>query len=125
MALDRQIINVNEYALQAPPEEFVAAIGALAARTEAEGHPGVLSYRFFVNAGEGTAGAVIVYEDAAAWMEHHRLAYQWEEMPQLQATVALERLAMFGPLNDEMREWVDNAGFSFIHYDELAAGFSR
>ena len=67
MAIDDQIVNVNEYDLAATAGEFVEAITALARRTETEGDPGVLRYQFFVNRETETAIATIVYRDAAAW----------------------------------------------------------
>ena len=69
-ASERMIINVNEYELVDTAEAYAEAITALAERTEREGHPGVLSYRFYVNEGKGTAGATIVYADADAWVAH-------------------------------------------------------
>lgn len=123
--IDQNVINVNEYELKASPGEFSAAIERLAERTMSEGHPGVLGYRFFVNAAANTAGAVIVYEDVDAWLAHHRMAYEWEEMPALQATVSLKRLTWFGPFTEEVEAWRSNAGLTFDYYDALAAGFNR
>ena len=123
--LVKQIINVNEYELAESAEAYTAAISALAHRTEAEGHPGVLRYQFYVNETDGSAGATIVYADAAAWVAHHQMAYQWEEMAALQATVSLQRLTVLGPVDDTIRRWVSNAGFVINHYDTLAAGFVR
>ena len=74
---------------------------------------------------KSTAGNVIQYAASDAWLAHHQLAYQWDEMPTLQATVALKRLTLFGPLNDELRAWIDGTGLAYIHYDESAAGFIR
>jgi hypothetical protein len=125
--LPLQVIQVNHYALDEPPDVYVAAIKALAKRTETEGHSGVLGYKFFVNASDNTAGAVITYANADAWLGHHQLAYQWDEMVQLQATVSLKRVDLFGPLNDEVRAFMANVKLKFdhSHYDELAAGFVR
>ena len=122
-----QIIQVNHYTLVEPADVFVAAIQALAKRTETEGHPGVLGYKFFVNTSDNSAGAVITYADAAAWMSHHQMAYQWSEMVHLQATVALKRIDLFGPLNEEVEAFVANAkaNFDYSHYDKMAAGFVR
>lgn len=125
MAIDQQVIQVNRYQLVDTPEAFTEAIQALARRTEREGHPGVLKYQFYVNSDEGTAGASIVYENADAWVGHHRLAYEWEEMPVLQATVKLQGLLLFGPLNDELEGWLTGGDLDLIHYDSLAAGFER
>jgi quinol monooxygenase YgiN len=119
------IIQVTEYELADTAETYIDAISALADRTDREGHPGVLGYQFYVNRTENTAGAVIQYADSDAWLAHHRMAYQWVEMPALQATVALKRLTLFGPLNDELRAWIGGTGLEYIHYDEAAAGFIR
>jgi hypothetical protein len=127
MGLEHQIVNVNEYELVDTPEAFTAAISALARRTEAEGHPGVLAYRFYVSADAQLASATIVYEDADAWLGHHRIAYTWPEMPALQATVRLQRLTFLGPFNDALAEWVSDAGITvpLVHIDTFAAGFVR
>lgn len=125
MQVGQQVVNVNEYELRATPDEFIEAISALARRTEADGHPGVLLYQFYVNPEQETAGAVIVYSDAAAWLAHHHMAYEWEEMASLQATVALQRLTILGPLDQEVEDWLGEAGLSFTHYTTIAAGFMR
>jgi quinol monooxygenase YgiN len=123
--LSTQVVQVTHYNLVQSRDAFIAAIQALAKRTEAEGHPGVLGYKFFANTNTETAGAVITYTDASAWLAHHQIAYQWEEMPQLQATVKLQSLALFGPLNEEVEAWIQKAGLPYTHYDLLAAGFVR
>ena len=125
MEIGTRVIQVNEYELEAPAHTYIDAIAALARRTKAEGDLGVLTYQFYVDADDGTAGAMIVYEAAEAWVAHHRLAYQWEEMAALQATVALRRLTVFGPLSEAVEESLAGAGISFTHYDTFAAGFVR
>jgi hypothetical protein len=125
MSIDQQTIQINEYDLLDTPEAFSKAIAAVARRTETEGHPGVVGYFFYVNAEENTGGATILYENAEAWIAHHQIAYQWEEMPAFQATVKLKRLTLLGPLNDELETWLTNAGAVYTHYDTLAAGFTR
>ncbi len=125
MAIEDQIVNVNEYHLAASADEFVAAIAALAQRTETEGESGVLRYQFYVNSEEGSALAIIVYRDADAWLEHHRLAYTWPEMARLQATVKLDRLTFLGPLNDEIEAMASGIDVPIVRCDTLAAGFAR
>ena len=125
MEIGTRVIQVNEYELDAPASTYVDAIAALARRTEAEGHSGVLTYQFYVDAHAGIAGATIVYEDADAWLAHHQLAYQWQEMAALQATISLKRLTVFGPLSEGVERWLAGAGLSHTHYDTLAAGFVR
>jgi quinol monooxygenase YgiN len=125
VAIENQIVNINEYRLDASADEFVSAIGALAGRTESEGESGVLRYQFYVNRDDGTASAVIVYRDSEAWLEHHRLAYTWHEMAKLQATVKLTRLTFLGPLNDEIEAMASGIDVPIVRSDTLAAGFTR
>ncbi len=125
MAVEQRIININEYDLVDSAEAFSTAIAAVARRTQDEGHQGVLGYFFYVNAEDRTGGATIVYRDAEAWLAHHRIAYEWDEMPTFQATVQLKRVTLFGPLNDELEDWLSNAKIPYTHYDRLAAGFER
>ena len=110
---------------------FTEAIAAVAERTRTEGLAGVLSYRFFVSAETGTAGAVIVYEDADVWIAHHEMIPSWEEMPAFQATVTLKRAVLFGPLSPAMEVWLDKSGIresadiELALHGDLAAGFDR
>lgn len=117
------IINVNEYDLTGDASSFVTAITALAERTKREGHPGVTAYRWYLDEEQLTAGAVIMYEDAAAWVGHHELAYQWEEMGALQGAVSLRRLVFMGAPSDEIKEWVGKANLPLVEYETWAAGF--
>lgn len=127
MPLANQIININEYELLTSEEEFVAAISAVAARTKRDGHPGVLSYQFFVDGPSKKAGACITYADADTWLAHHELAYGWEEMPAFQNNVRLARVSLFGPLNDGMRAWLEKANVpcEVLRVNKHAAGFVR
>lgn len=125
MSIEQQIVNVNEYDLAAPADDFVAAIDDLARRTEGEGEPGVLRYQFYVDRAGGSAIAMIVYRDAEAWLEHHRIAYEWPEMAALQATVRLTRLTFLGPLDERIRAMAAGVDVPIGYCDTLAAGFSR
>lgn len=125
MSIDRQIVNVNEYQLAASADQFAETITALAQRTEAEGEQGVLRYQFYVNSDDDVAVATIVYRDAEAWLEHHRLAYTWPEMAALQSTVQLQKLTFLGPLNEEIEAMASGIDVPIIYCDTLAAGFSR
>ena len=125
MGVEDQIVQVNEYDLVASADEFVAAIEALAQKTEAEGESGVLRYQFYVDSDAGSALATINYRNADAWIEHHRLAYTWSEMGKLQATVELRRLTLLGPLNDEIEAMASGIDVPIVRCDTLAAGFAR
>jgi quinol monooxygenase YgiN len=125
MPIEDQIVNVNEYRLAASADAFIAAIEAVAQRTDAEGEPGVLRYQFYVNRADESAVATIVHRDADAWVEHHRLACTWPEMAALQATVELRQLTFLGPLNDEIEAMAAGIDVPVARCDTLAAGFAR
>ena len=127
MSVERQIININEYELLTSGNDFTVAIRAVADRTEREGHPGVLSYQFFVDEPNRTAGACIIYVDADAWLAHHEMAYCWEEMPTFQKNVRLTRASLLGPLNEGMRAWLEKANIpcDVFRVNNHAAGFER
>lgn len=127
MSLENQIISINEYELLTSEEDFKSAISAVAARTEREGHPGILSYQFFVDGPRKKASACITYADADTWLAHHETAYGWEEMPAFQRNVQLARASLFGPLNDGMRVWLEKANLpcEVFSVNTHAAGFVR
>lgn len=116
---------LNHYHLLGSAADFTRAITALAARVQAEGDPGVLSYRFYT--GENTARAVIDYANPAAWIGHHDIAMAWPEMLALHAIARLADVTFLGPLNDEIRAYLAgsnlkaqiDSGYTF------AAGFQR
>ena len=85
----------------------------------------MLRYQFYADSENDTAGATITYTDADAWVADHRLAYQWEEMPKLQAIVKLRSLTLFVPLSEELDDWLDSAELEYSHNDRFAAGFVR
>lgn len=125
--LKTTLTAVNSYTLAGPADGFTAATVALAARVEAEGHPGVLSYRFFVNAAEGTARAVVDYANADAWIGHHEIAMAWPEMKALHAAATLSDVTFLGALTAEIRDWLRASALKArIHEGHIfAAGFSR
>ncbi|HEV7305974.1 hypothetical protein [Ensifer sp.] len=69
----------------------------MANRVAAEGDPGVLSYRFFVNGSEGSARGVIDYSSPAAWIGHHDTAMGWPEMTALHVVVVLSEVVFLAP----------------------------
>jgi len=127
MSVESQIININEYELLTSAEDFTVAIRAVAERTKHEGHPGVLSYQFFVDEPNRSAGACITYADADAWLAHHEMAYGWEEMPTFQQNVRLTRASLLGPLNEGVRAWLEKASIpcEVFRVNNHAAGFER
>lgn len=110
--MKQRLTILNLYELKAPPDHFARAIDALARRVEAEGDPGVLSYRFFVNASEGTARGVIDYSNPAAWIDHHDIAMSWPEMSALHDVAALSEVVFLGAMTSEIQAWIDNSSLS-------------
>ncbi|WP_238365611.1 putative quinol monooxygenase [Mesobacterium pallidum] len=100
---------LNRYALLGTAEAFRAAITALATRVEAEGHPGVLGYRFFLDPERGEARAVIDYADDAAWLGHHDIAMGWPEMTALHAAARLDEITFLGAVTPAIRAWIDGS----------------
>lgn len=110
--IDSRLTILNLYELKRTPEDFEIAIGALARRVEAEGHPGVLSYRFFLNTSERTARGVIDYKDSDAWIGHHDIAMRWPEMTALHAAATLAEVIFLGPLTSEVQAWIENSALT-------------
>ncbi len=118
---------LNRYRLTGSAEAFEAAIERLATRVEAEGHPGVLSYRFFVNPAEASARAVIDYDSPAAWVGHHNIAMGWPEMAALHAVATLDEVIFLGPLTPEIERWIAGSTLTarIRHGYRFASGFRR
>lgn len=118
---------LNRYNLTATPEDFEHAIQSLASRVERQGHPGVLSYRFFVNAADMSARAVIDYSDANAWIGHHDIAMGWDEMKLLHSVAELAEVTFLGPLTPQIEKWIASSSLTAVirHGNEYAAGFRR
>lgn len=121
------IAVVNHYRLLAGRQAFLSAVAALSKRVEAEGHRGVLEYRFHCSDEAGEGRAMVRYRDAEAWLAHHDLAMGWPEMARLRAAAELEEINLFGPITDAMRDWFDRMGLAakVRHHGEPVAGFRR
>lgn len=118
---------MNLYVLKQSAAQFRAAISALSARVEREGHAGVQSYRFFLSEAEGQARAVIDYADASAWMGHHHIAMGWPEMATLHAAASLDDITFLGEVSPEITDWLATSGLKArVHTGYgFAAGFRR
>ncbi|MEY4695714.1 MAG: hypothetical protein RIT14_142 [Pseudomonadota bacterium] len=121
------ICVLNHYDLIGPPEAFGTAIAALAARVQAEGHPGLRGYRFYLNADAGRAQAVIDYADAAAWIGHHDQAMPWPEMRALHAVARLAEITFLGPVPPDIEAWLARSGLTarLVRGYRPVAGFQR
>jgi hypothetical protein len=120
-----EITVVNTYALR-DGLAFEAAVAALANRVEREGHPGVLSYRFY-RPSEQVGKAVVSYARPEVWMGHHDLIVGWPETATVWAAGELTEIMVFGPVTDVMLAWLERAGMlgRLQHQGDPVAGFRR
>jgi hypothetical protein len=125
MGIDQMIVAQNRYVLTGPAEAFVTAVKALAARVNHEGHPGVLSYRFFTGGQTGVAD--VIYADADAWIGHHDCAMEWPEMAALRRAARLEHVTLCGPVTQAILEWCRDHGLTMpmTLATTFAGGFDR
>jgi Antibiotic biosynthesis monooxygenase len=124
---DPGIRVVNRYRLLAGREAFVVAAEALAERVRAEGHPGILDYRFYCPPESAEGRLLARYADAAAWVGHHDLAMKWDEMVAFRAVAALEAVDLHGAVTPTMRDWIQRMGLAenVRELGQSLAGFSR
>ena len=118
---------LNHYDIQTTPEAFVLAIKALAARVQAEGHQGVLGYRFFCSPVQMQARAVVDYAGPEAWIGHHDISMEWPEMQALHHAARLSEVTFLGAMTPEIQAWIDKSTLRarLITGFDLAAGFQR
>lgn len=99
-------------------DDFKAAAAALFARTQSE--PRTLRYEYFIS-GDGRSNRNIeVYEDADAFVFHHR--HVADLIPALLDSVTRVRIAVIGDANEDL--WVELAEVEARHYDRLG-GITR
>lgn len=125
MSIENQIIQMTSYQLTGSAEAFSKAITALSKRTFDEGPANILRYTFYVNDGDGTAGAIIVFQNAEAWLGQHDFVTSLDEYQQFYKTVRLVGLRFFGDLSSEIRRWLDERNLEYEFAGPLAAGFER
>lgn len=116
-----------EYQLIGSEAAFRTAISKLVARVQTAGHPGVLSYRFFVNPGAASARAVVDYASPDAWIGHHDISMAWPEMTAMHQVARLTCVTFLGPLTTEIENWISGSNLN-VQLDsghDFAAGFQR
>lgn len=118
---------INGYRLTGSPEVFRAAIAALVAKVRVEGHPGVIGYRFYLDAEGGTARGIVDYAEPADWIAHHDIAMHWPEMTALHAVAPLAEATFLGEVTPEITAWLARSGLraTIRQGYALAAGFRR
>jgi hypothetical protein len=122
---EQQLVTVGRYELIVPFSEYQAATAALSRRTEAEGDPGVLAYQFYADPEARTAGNVIIYADAQAYMRHTRMMSGWPERQPFSQAARFVEYRVLGPLDAPSRKFLADAGVTYSHFPTFAAGFIR
>jgi hypothetical protein len=112
--------------LTAPYEEFEEAIRAATGRLQAEGVRELVSVNFYLEPGSTHAGAILIFSDSEAMLEHMDKVSSWEEYRRFFATVKPLDVRVYGRLHAEAEAWISQFGDivskKFEHY---AAGFVR
>ncbi len=122
---EKHVVAVGRYELIAPLPEYQAAAAALSGRTEKEGGPGVLAYQFYADVEAGTAGNLIIYADAEAYVRHHHMTSTWPERVPFSRTVRFVEYRVLGPLDPIAKKLLADAGITYAHFPDFAAGFVR
>lgn len=122
-----RLTALNLYRLTAPAPEVAAAFTALAARVRAEGEPGVIGYRFYLNPARAEARAVVDYASPDAWLGHHDIAMPWPEMKALHGLARLAEVTFLGEVTEEIRAWIAGSALTaeVIQDFHWTAGFQR
>lgn len=118
ITIDNHLTILNQYELKRTPEDFEIAVRSLARLVEAEGHSGVLSYRFSVNASERTARGVINYKSPDSWIVHHDIAMSWPDRAACGGDA--DGSYLLGPLTSEIQAWIESS--SLRECDERLGG---
>lgn len=99
---DLGLASLNDHELHASE----AAISALASRVCREGHLGVRSYGFFVNADVQNARAATEYANPDAWIGLHNISMSRPEMKALHAVAKLTEVTFPRDMKAETRNWI-------------------
>ena len=112
--------------LTAPYEEFEEAIQAATERLEAEGVRELVSVNFYVEPGSTQAGAILIFSDSEAMLEHMDMVSSWEEYRRFFATVKPLDVRVYGKLHAEAEAWISQFGdIVSKKFEHHAAGFVR
>jgi hypothetical protein len=112
--------------LTAPYEEFAEAIRAATGRLQAEGVRELVSVNFYLEPGSTHAGAILIFSDSEAMLEHMDRVSSWEEYRRFFATVKPLDVRVYGRLHAEAEAWISQFGdIVSKKFEHHAAGFVR
>jgi len=117
---------VEAFEITAPYEEFEEAIRAATARLEAEGVRELVSVNFYMEPGSTQAGAILIFSDSEAMLEHMDKVSSWEEYRRFFATVKPLDVRVYGRLHAEAETWISQFGNIVSRkFENHTAGFVR
>ena len=106
---------------------FEPFIKGLAKKMEIDGHGGLIGYNVYFDEADDAAVFVITYENADAFLAHHDIISDWEEIPHGMSRSQGTGMACLGPRTPSLNEWISSRPFPFKVdlFDHHAAGFLR
>lgn len=112
--------------LTVPYEEFEEAARAATGRLEAEGVRELVSVNFYVEPGSTHAGAILIFSDSEAMLEHMDMVSSWEEYRRFFATVKPLDVRVYGTLDARAEDWIGQFGDIVSRkFEHHTAGFVR
>jgi hypothetical protein len=109
-----------------PYEEFEEAILAATGRLQAEGVRELVSVNFYLEPGSTHAGAILIFSDSEAMLEHMDKVSSWEEYRRFFATLKPLDVKVYGRLHAKAEAWISQFGdIVSKKFEHHAAGFVR
>ena len=123
---ENYVTLVEALEITAPYEEFAEAARAATERLEAEGVRELVSVNFYAGPGSTQAGAILIFSESEAMLEHMDLVSSWEEYQRFFATVKPLDVRVYGSLSAEAEAWIGQFGDIVSRkFEHHAAGFVR
>jgi hypothetical protein len=123
---ENYVTLVEKLEITAPYEEFEEATRAAVGRLEAEGVRELVSVNFYVEPGSTQAGAILIFSDSEAMLEHMDMVSSWEEYQRFFATLKPLDVKVYGRLHAEAEAWISQFGdIVSKKFEHHAAGFVR
>ena len=123
---EKYVTLVEALEITAPYEEFEEAARAATGRLEAEGVRELVSVNFYAGPHSKQAGAILIFSDGEAMLEHMNMVSSWEEYQRFFATVKPLDVRVYGSLHAGAEGWISQFGDIVSRkFEHHAAGFVR
>lgn len=108
-------------------DAFEPFVKDLARKMETDGHSGLIGYNVYFDEADDAAVFVITYENADAFLAHHEIIGNWEEIPHGMTMSQVTGMAFLGPRTPPLDDWISSRPFPFKVglFNHHAAGFLR